>query len=161
VKLRLSLNKNQIIVKIKTDMKRILLTLITAVTMIHTAEVNAQQTDVQRIETTLNYYLTGLVNNDAETLTKAFHPTATMKWIGEEYTEVNAIAGLTEGMDGTPNKEKIKTRVVSISIAGDAASAQLEIQFPTFTYIDFMHVLKIEGEWKIVSKIFHTRQDSK
>ena len=142
-------------------MKRILLTLITVITMIHTAEVNAQQTDVQRIETTLNYYLTGLVNNDAETLTKAFHPTATMKWIGKEYTEVNAIAGLTEGMDGTPNKEKIKTRVVSINIAGDAASAQLEIQFPTFTYIDFMHVLKIEGEWKIVSKIFHTRQDSK
>lgn len=141
-------------------MKKILLTLITVIIMTMTTEVQAQQTDLERIETTLNYYLTGLVNNDAETLIKAFHPTATMKWIGKDYTEVNAIEGLTEGMDGTPNKEKINTRVVSVNIAGNAASAQLEIQFPTFTYIDFMHVLKVEGQWKIVSKIFHTRQDS-
>lgn len=141
-------------------MKRGFLILMTVMTVAITTEVFAQQTDLQNIETTLNYYLTGLVNNDAKTLTKAFHPTATMKWIGEDYTEVNAIEGLTEGMDGSPLKEKIKTRVVSINIAGNAASAQLEIQFPTFTYIDFMHVLKVDGKWKIVSKIFHTRQDS-
>ncbi|MEP0266089.1 nuclear transport factor 2 family protein [Dokdonia sp.] len=130
-----------------------------AFVLITTINVQAQQTDLQKIETTLNYYLTGLVNNDAKTLTKAFHPTATMKWVGKEYKEVNAIAGLTEGMDGTPLKD-VKTRVVSIDIAGNAASAQLEIQFLTFTYIDFMHVLKADGKWQIVSKIFYTRQDS-
>jgi hypothetical protein len=122
-------------------------------------KVQAQQTDLQLVETTLNYYLTGLVNNDAKTLTKAFHPTATMKWVGKNYTEVNAIEGLTDGMDGVPHKN-VTTRVVSINIAGNSASAQLEIQFPTFTYIDFMHVLKVKGEWKIVSKIFYTRQES-
>ncbi|AXT53388.1 hypothetical protein D1818_22105 [Aquimarina sp. BL5] len=142
-------------------MKKVLITFITIITMTITTELHAQQTDLERIETTLNYYLTGLVNNDAKTLTKAFHPTATMKWIDKDYKEVNAIKGLTEGMDGSPLKEKIKTRVVSVNISGNAASAQLEIQFPTFTYIDFMHVLKIDGQWKIVSKIFYTRQDSK
>lgn len=124
-----------------------------------TTKVQAQQTDLQLVETTLNYYLTGLVNNDAKTLTKAFHPTATMKWVGKNYTEVNAIEGLTDGMNGVPHKN-IKTRVVSVNIAGNSASAQLEIQFPTFTYIDFMHVLKIDGQWKIVSKIFFTRKVS-
>ncbi len=142
-------------------MRKIVLIVLTVMTMTITTEVYAQQTDLERIEITLNYYLTGLVNNDAKTLTKAFHPTATMKWIGKDYKEVNAIKGLTEGMDGSPLKEKIKTRVVSVNIAGNAASAQLEIQFPTFTYVDFMHVLKVDSEWKIVSKIFYTRQDSK
>ncbi len=141
-------------------MKKIVLIVLTVITMTFTTEGAAQHTNLERIETTLNYYLTGLVNNDAKTLTKAFHPTATMKWIGKEYKEVNAIKGLTEGMDGSPHEEKIKTRVVSVNIAGNAASAQLEIQFPTFTYIDFMHLLKVEGKWKIVSKIFRTRQDS-
>ncbi|AXT62661.1 nuclear transport factor 2 family protein [Aquimarina sp. AD10] len=141
-------------------MRKILLIVIIIMTAV-TTELKAQQTDLQHIEETVNYYLTGLVNNDAKTLTKAFHPTATMKWIGDDYKEVNAIEGLTEGMDGTPHKEKITTRVVSVNIAGDAASAQLEIQFPTFTYIDFMHLLKVDGEWKIVSKIFYTRQESK
>ncbi len=139
-------------------MKKIVLILV-MITFTAT-KVQAQQTNLQLVETTLNYYLTGLVNNDAKTLTKAFHPTATMKWVGENYTEVNAIEGLTEGMNGVRHKN-VKTRVVSIDIAGNAASAQLEIQFPTFTYIDFMHVLKVNGLWKIVSKIFSTRNDSK
>lgn len=135
--------------------------LILTITAVTATKLQAQQTDLQLVETTLNYYLTGLVNNDAKTLTKAFHPTATMKWVGKNYKEINAIEGLTEGMDGTPHKEEIKTRVVSIHVSGNAASAQLEIQFPTFTYIDFMHVLKVDGQWKIVSKIFYTRQESK
>ena len=139
-------------------MKKVFLAL--TIIALTATKLQAQQTDLQRVETTLNYYLTGLVNNDAKTLTKAFHPTATMKWVGKDYKEVNAIEGLTEGMDGVPHKD-VKTRVVSVDIAGNAASAQLEIQFPTFTYIDFMHVLKMEGQWKIVSKIFYTRQESK
>ncbi|WP_158596869.1 nuclear transport factor 2 family protein [Aquimarina sp. BL5] len=139
-------------------MKKLLVTLI-IMTMAVATELQAQQTDLQLVEKTVNYYLTGLVNNDAKTLTKAYHPTATMKWVGDSYKEVNAIEGLTAGMDGTPHKEKIKTRVVSVDIAGNAASAQLEIQFPTFTYIDFMHLLKVDGDWKIVSKIFYTRQE--
>ena len=138
-------------------MKNIVLTL-TLITMGISTEMKAQQTDVQAIEKTLNYYLTGFKNNDAATLSKAFHPTATMKWSGENYKEVNAIEALTKGMDGTPKKEKIFTRVVSINATRNAASAQLEIEFPTFTYIDFMHVLKIDGNWKIVSKIFTKRE---
>jgi hypothetical protein len=139
-------------------MKKIFL-ILTIIAMVAT-KLQAQETSLQKIETTLNYYLIGLVNDDAETLKKAFHPTATMKWVGKAYKEVNAIEGLTGGMNGEPLKE-VKTRVVSVDIAGNAASAQLEIQFPTFTYIDFMHLLKIDEEWKIVSKIFYTRQDSK
>ncbi len=139
-------------------MKKIYLFVLLA-TIVSTT-LQAQQTDLQRVETTLNYYLKGLVNDDAKTLTKAFHSTATMKWVGKKYVEVNAIEGLTKDMNGTPHKN-VKTRIVSIDIAGNAASAQLEIQFPSFTYIDFMHVLKIDGQWKIVSKIFYTRQDTK
>lgn len=141
-------------------MKKIVLTLTILIMSIST-EIKAQETDLQFIEKTLNYYLSGFKNNDAETLSKAFHPTATMKWSGESYKEVNAIEALTKGMNGTPKKEKIITRVVSINATRNAASAQLEIEFPTFTYIDFMHVLKIDGNWKIVSKIFYKRQDSK
>ncbi len=132
----------------------ILLSLITMATI---TEVKAQETDFKLVEKTLNYYLTGLVNSDASTLKKAFHPEATMKWIGKEYIAMNAIEGLTADMK-PGEKLPAKTRVVVMNIAGNAASAQLEIEFSTFTYVDFMHVLKIDGEWKIVSKIYYERQ---
>ena len=116
----------------------------------------AQDTDLQLVETTLNYYLEGGTNNDFATLKKAFHPTATMKFIGDEYTEVNAIEFFESRMKPGPAQDR-KTSIVSVNISGNAASAQLEIEYPEFMFVDFMNLLKVDGEWKIVSKIFYRK----
>lgn len=114
----------------------------------------AQQSDYELVVQTLNYYLEGGTNNDFETLKKAFHETATMRYIRDGYQDVNAIEFFKKGMKPGP-KQNRETRIASINIAGEAASARLEIEYPTFTFIDYMSLLKIDGEWKIVSKIFH------
>ena len=111
------------------------------------------------IAQTVNYYLEGGTNNDFEMLKKAFHETATMKYIGDEYTEVNAINFFQERMKPGPPQNR-ETRIVSIDVAGNAAFAKLEIEYPTFTFIDYMHLLEIDGEWKIVSKIFYRQAKS-
>lgn len=117
------------------------------------------QSDYQLVEQTVNYYLDGGTNNDFETLKKAFHETATMKFIGKEgYTEVNAIEFFGKGMKPGPKQDR-QTRIADITIAGDAANARLEIEYSTFTFIDFMNLLKIDGEWKIVNKIFYRKVD--
>ncbi|WP_347924307.1 nuclear transport factor 2 family protein [Pontimicrobium sp. SW4] len=116
----------------------------------------AQESEFTKIETTLDYYLDGGTNNDFETLKKAFHSTATMKFVGEEYKEVNAIDFFKKGIKPGPKQER-KTRITSINITGNAATAQLEIEYQTFTFIDYMSLLKIDGQWKIVSKIFYKR----
>ena len=114
----------------------------------------SQSSDYAEIETTLKYYLDGGTNNDFETLKKAFHETATMKFIGGEgYNEVNAIAFFQKGMKPGPKQDR-QTRISYINVAGTAANAQLEIEYPGFMFIDYMNLLKIDGEWKIVSKIF-------
>lgn len=118
--------------------------------------LKAQQTDLQLVETTLNYYIDGLVENDAEELRRAFQPTATMKWVDQEYKEVNAVEALVKGLESFP-REQVKTRIVSINIAGNAASGQLELELPDFIFIDLMHLLKIDGEWKIVSKTYYKK----
>ena len=110
------------------------------------------------MEQTVNYYLDGGTNNDFSTLKKAFHETATMKFINDEgYKEVNALEFFS-GMKPGP-KQNRKTRIADITIAGNAANARLEIEYPTFTFIDFMNLLKIDGEWKIVGKIFYRKVD--
>lgn len=122
--------------------------------LIFTIGLQAQESDLQLVEKTLNFYLEGGTNNDFEMLKKAFHETATMRFVGEEYKEVNAIDFFKKGMKAGPKQERI-TRIVAISITGNAANAQLEIKYPTFTFIDYMNMLKVDGEWKIVSKIFY------
>ncbi len=118
--------------------------------------LSAQDSDYSLVEKTLNYYLDGGTNNDFSTLKKAFHNTAIMRFVGAEYKEVNALEFFEKGMKPGPKQDR-KTRIVYINVTGNAASAKLEIEYPTFSFIDYMHLLKIEGEWKIVSKIFYRK----
>ena len=122
------------------------------------------QTDLEnhsKIAKTLSFYLNGGTNNAFETLSKAFHPTATMKFIDGEgnYKEVNALEFFKKGMKPGPKSDR-KTRIVAINTSGTAASAQLEIEYDTFFFIDYMHLFLVEGEWKIVSKIFYKKEKS-
>ena len=119
----------------------------------------AQSSDYSQIEKTVNYYLEGGTNNDFTTLKKAFHENASMKYIGEEYTEVNALEFFGSRMKPGPAQNRL-TRIVSIDVSGHAANAKLEIEYPTFTFVDYMNLLKIDGEWKIVSKIFYRQPKS-
>lgn len=117
----------------------------------------AQKSDYHLVEQTVNYYLDGGTNNDFNTLKKAFHETATMKYITKEgYKEVNALEFFS-GMDASKPKSNRKTRIADITISGHAANARLEIEYENFSFIDFMNLLKIDGEWKIVNKIFYRR----
>ena len=117
----------------------------------------AQESDYQLVAKTVNYYLEGGTYNDYETLKKAFHETATMKYITKDgYKEVNALEFFS-GTDASKPRQNRNTRITNITVSGHAASAQLEIEYPTFSFIDFMNLLKIDGEWKIVNKIFYRK----
>ncbi|NAY92200.1 hypothetical protein GTQ34_09740 [Muricauda sp. JGD-17] len=138
-------------------MNKLLATLLLVIGL--TTYTQAQDSDYDEVVKTVNYYLNGGTKNDFQTLKKAFHETAIMKFIGNDgYTEINALEFFEKGMKPGP-KQNRTTRISNISIAGNAANARLEIEYPDFTFIDFMNLLKVDGEWKIVSKIFYRKVD--
>ncbi|MFK7946919.1 MAG: nuclear transport factor 2 family protein [Saprospiraceae bacterium] len=138
-------------------MKQIFFILILMTPIMTQAQAQAQTTETQRIETIINHYFDGIVNHKPEGFEKAFTKTATMKSFDNEYSEVNAIEALSSYV--TANEPvKTKTSITSISIIENAASVQLTLEYETFSFIDFMHLLKIDGEWKIVSKTYTTKK---
>ena len=52
-----------------------------------------------------------------------------------------------------PQGEVTKS-IISIDRFGNAAVAKLELDRPTSTIYDYMSLLKIDGQWLIVNKIF-------
>ena len=113
------------------------------------------QKDFNDISQCVNYYLEGGTNNDYDQLAKAFHPDASMTYIADgKYKSVNVLEFFKAGMKPGPPQNR-KTSILSIDVAGHAANAKLKIQYPDFYFMDYMNLLKIDGEWKIVSKIFY------
>jgi protease I len=49
---------------------------------------------------------------------------------------------------------KWSSKIISYSYAGTAATAVTEEELPTFKFVDFLNLLKINGEWKIVSRVY-------
>ena len=45
-------------------------------------------------------------------------------------------------------------RIALVDIAGDAAVARVEEDYPNALYIDYLSLLRIHGEWLVVNKIY-------
>lgn len=117
----------------------------------------AQTSDHDAVVEAVSYYLDGGTQGDFDTLARAFHPSATMRWMADgEYRDVNALDFFREGMRNASPQDRA-TRVVSVTVTGDAAAAVLEIEYPTFTFVDHMTLLRFDDGWKIVGKAFHRR----
>jgi len=48
-----------------------------------------------------------------------------------------------------------KRSIEIIEMSGNAAIAKIVLDYPTIKFVDYMSLLKIDGEWKIVNKSFY------
>lgn len=121
----------------------------------------AQTSDFAMVEKTLNFYLEGDTQKNFETLQKAFHPNATMKYVSSKsgYKEYNALKVFAAEKGRDPEKKR-SNHIAYISITGRAAHAKLEISYPNRVVVDYVNLLKIDGQWKIVNKIFSLKPNN-
>lgn len=112
--------------------------------------------DEAAIKACLENYMSG----DGHRMEKAFHSTAFMKYVDYQTGEFKdvPIATFIDRMKSNPPKGERKTAILSLNIEGSAAHAKIKTETGKVILYDFMNLLKIDGEWKIVSKIF-SRQD--
>ncbi|NNG17906.1 MAG: nuclear transport factor 2 family protein [Gemmatimonadales bacterium] len=112
--------------------------------------------DIAGIEQAVQHYLDGHATGDPRVMTRAFHQSARLQFIREGQYSTRALEAYLGGMGGSPAEDESdrRRRVVSIGYTGDAGVAKLELDYPGALITDYMQLLKIGGEWKIVNKIF-------
>ena len=115
--------------------------------------------DYQAIVEVLNQYLDGCKQAKSSVMKPAFSEQATMFSVdGDGKLTGGPIQGLFDGIDSAfrPSSEA-QAAVVTVDIVGTAASARIDANDVSgFSFTDFFHLLKVEGKWTVVSKIFHT-----
>lgn len=133
-------------------MNKLLLTL----SLLLTSFFTMAQTDEAGARTCLENYMSG----EGDRVEKAFHTSATMKYIDVKTGEFKdvPIADYIARVKANTTKSERKIEIVALNVEGNAANGKIRIETPTVIMYDYMNMLKVGGEWKIVSKIF-SRQD--
>ena len=112
-------------------------------------------TDREQILQTINYYIEGGTSGDPETIAKAFHPSAYMKFTKNGTLIDVPINEYFSNYIKKGVRQERSVFISSIDIADTASAVKLVIHYSTHQFIDFFNLLKVEGKWLIVNKIFH------
>jgi hypothetical protein len=114
--------------------------------------VAQNKTDEEAVRACLENYMSG----EGDKVEKAFHPSATMKYIDAQSGEFKdvPIADYIARVKSNTAKSDRKIEIVALNIEGNAANGKIKIETDKAILYDYMNMLKVNGEWKIVSKIF-------
>jgi hypothetical protein len=113
-------------------------------------------TEYDAIARTVQQYLDGGRSGRGEQMKPAFHPGATIfGYIGPDLV-AGPIQQLFDWNDGNGPAPDLQARLGSVDVMGTVATVRVEIDNWTgHQFTDMFTLLKCDGEWKIISKVFY------
>ncbi len=106
----------------------------------------------QAIRLTLNNYIEGANKREMSRLRSAFVTDAAILFVRDGKLTRVELGKFLENV--TSGNLVVERKVLMIDVFGDAAIAKIESPFPDGLAMDYVSLLKIDNEWKIVSKVF-------
>ena len=104
----------------------------------------------------LNKYLEGNAKGNSAATKLAFHAQATFFGVsGDEVVgpEILKLYDIVDTLESSPNAQ---TAIARIDVAGTAANARVDSEnVAGQRFTDFFNLLKIDGRWIIVNKVYH------
>lgn len=105
---------------------------------------------------TVQHYIDGGKTGRTELMKLAFHPSATIFGYVEEKLLAGPIQFLFDWNDKNGPAAELQGRITSIDIVETVATVRLELENWTgHRFTDMFTLLKVDGEWKIINKVFH------
>ena len=108
-------------------------------------------------------YLHGLKFNDTVSLHAAFWPEARLYFVNRDGTlgELTQAKWYTMFAASAGKEEKGDLRIDEVEVTKDAASVKVVEDYPGSRYTDYLNLLRINGRWWIVNKIYTVEQRPK
>ncbi len=108
------------------------------------------------VRTALRHYLRGHATGLASEHEQAFNPIANLYWITEDgLTTRTSEEYISRASGSAPDNESERVRYIEwVDVTGTAAMGKIVLDYPGVYIVDYMQLLKIDGQWQIVNKIF-------
>ncbi|MCP4751560.1 MAG: nuclear transport factor 2 family protein [Proteobacteria bacterium] len=123
---------------------------------------NASEMDL--IARTVQLYFEGMYHSDVGKLKEAFHSDAFLTGNYEGSYARLSVGDWLGMIEKTPapsqNGEVYDMNVVSVDINQTVASVKVKDLYLGLRFTDYLSLMKIDGKWKIVSKVFYHKPRS-
>ena len=124
------------------------------------AWMSAPSEDEAAVRAALQHYIQGHATGDPAHMRLAFHPAARLFWSSADTLATRTSDEYIARMPGKPAADEatgIRKRTIEIvDVTGNAAVGKIVLDYPDAHIVDYMSLLKTNGEWKIINKIFMT-----
>jgi len=111
-------------------------------------------TDFEQITEILHSYFHGLYQGDVPKLTSIFHEDAWLKSPGSRRSLAQWLEDVSKRTPPVLLKQSFDFKILAIDLEQDQAMAKIHCPLFNFDYIDFLGLLKEDGQWRIVTKMY-------
>ena len=119
--------------------------------------VTTETNEHEAIAKTIEYYIDGARSGKGDDMKPAFHDDATIFGYAGPDLFAGPIQLLFDWNDDNGPASELKARIASIDLAETVATVRLELDNWTGArFTDLFTLLKVDGNWKIINKVFHT-----
>lgn len=115
---------------------------------------------VDDVSAVLREYFDGLHHSDTARLRRVFHPQARYHCASDGSLLTLDMAQYFPVVDARPSPASLgqarTDRILGIELAGPVtAFARVECSIPPKHFTDFLTLVKVDGRWQIIAKVFH------
>ncbi|TGX42542.1 nuclear transport factor 2 family protein [Sphingomonas naasensis] len=120
----------------------------------------AQEKDEAGARAAVNHYLAGHITGSADEFRAAFHPKGMLYWNKDGAFAERTVTDFIAGAPGKPAADEAQRRrsIESLDVTGNAAMAKVVLDYPSVKFTDYLSLVKADGEWRIVNKIFNVER---
>ena len=112
--------------------------------------------EYEAIAKTVQPYIDGVKAGRGPDMQPAFHQDATIFGYAEGDLFAGPIQMLFDYVDDDDPATGLQARIVSIDVVDTIAAVRLELEnWNGHRYTDLFTLLKVDGVWKIMNKVFH------
>ena len=125
----------------------------------------APSEDEVAVRAALQHYIQGHATGDGAHMRLAFHPQARLFWSSADTLATRTSEEYIARMPGKPGADEgsgVRKRTIElVDVTGNAAIGKIVLDYPEVHIVDYMSLVKTNGEWKIINKIFMTEMKKK
>ncbi|WP_128101981.1 nuclear transport factor 2 family protein [Paenibacillus sp. DCT19] len=112
--------------------------------------------DYEEIVNAMQGYIEGNIEGKGDVMKSTFHEDAIMYgYTNDGNLSTGSIRNLYELIDTLEPAKDLKYRIDVLDVAVTVAVVRIILEAPGIEYADYHTLLKIDGQWKVISKVFH------